>query len=374
MSADRRLRVLWLIKGLGAGGAERLLVSMAGARDRDRFEYRAAYLLPWKHALVPELEALEVPVGCFDVRDERDLRWAGALRRQLLDEHIDVVHAHSPYVAGIARLVRLSLLRTDRPGFVSTEHNAWPTFALPTRVLNGLTFPAGDAAIAVSRHVRDSVWSPLRSRVRPIVHGVPLEAVRAERSRRDEARDELGVGPDEVLLGTVANYNAKKDYPTLLEATRLLISRGLPVRVCAVGQGPLEGNVRRLRDRLGLTDRVVITGYREDALRLMAGYDLFVLASRYEGLPVAVMEALALGLPVVATAVGGVPEAVRDGVEGQLVAAGRPDQLAAAIEPLARDPALRSRMSTAAAQRGQWFDIASTVREVETIYRAVASR
>jgi glycosyltransferase involved in cell wall biosynthesis len=367
-----RIRVLWLIKGLGPGGAERLLTACAAVRDRDVFDYRAAYLLPWKDQLVPDLEALEVGVACLSMRDERDLRWAVRLRSMLLDRPVDVVHAHSPYVAGVARLVAHSLPRATRPRLVSTEHNAWSTFGFATRGLNAATSPLDDAVIAVSGDVFDSIRGPARRRAEVVVHGVLLEAVRANCARRDQTREELGIGPDDVLVATVANYVPKKDYPNLLEAARRLVARDPSIRLCAVGQGPLERDVHELRHRLGLDEQVILPGYREDAVGLLAGADIFVLSSRFEGLPVALMEALALGLPVVATAVGGVPEAVEHGVEGLLVPAGRPDLLADSIAELAADRPRRKEMSDAARARGDGFDIERAVRRIERIYCEVA--
>lgn len=373
MTSDR-INVLWLIKGLGPGGAERLLTSAAAVRDRDAFSYQAAYLLPWKNALVPELEHAGVPVHCLEVDDERDLRWAGRLRRLLVTGQFDVLHVHSPYAAGVARLVARSLPANGRPALVSTEHNGWSTFATPTRVMNAATLPLGDAVITVSSHVRQSMWTPLRRRAETIVHGVSIADIRASLPERDSTRAELGVSADEVLVGTVANYTTQKDWPNLLRAARVLADSGAPVRFCAVGQGPLESEVQSLHRALALTDSVFLPGFRPDAVRLMAACDLFVLASRFEGLPVALMEALALGLPVVATAVGGVPEAVTDGVEAILVPPEQPDRLAAAIAELAADPARRAVMAKAARERADAFDIARAVRRIEAIYREVAPR
>ena len=366
-----RIRVLWLIKGLGPGGAERLLTACAAARDRESFAYRAAYLLPWKDRLVPELEQLGIEVECLVVRDERDLRWAGRLRSRLRDHPVDVVHAHSPYAAGVGRLVVRSLPRARRPRLVTTEHNSWSTFGRATRALNAATSPLDDAVIAVSADVRDSIRGPARRKTEVVVHGVVLEQVRARGAHREQAREELGIGPDEVLVATVANYVPKKDYPNLLEAARRVTERDPSVRFCAVGQGPLEQEVHELRDRLGLDERMVLTGYREDAVGVLAGADIFVLSSRFEGLPVALMEALTLGLPVVATAVGGVPEAVDHGVEGLLVPPGRPDRLADAIAELAGDPSRRKEMSDAARARSEDFDIERAVRRIEEIYREI---
>lgn len=371
---SRRLRVLWLIKGLGPGGAERLLVTAAGARDSAAFDYRVAYLLPWKNHLVPELESVGVPARCLEVRNERDVRWAIALRRLLVEEGIDVLHVHSPYPAGIARVVVRTIPSDRRPRVVSTEHNGWPTFTPTTRFLNGITLAMGDASIAVSEQVRDSVWSRLRRRVETIRHGVPLACIQSQRRERDAARDELGIDPDAVLVGTVANYNMKKDYPTLLHAFRHVASRFPSARFCAIGQGPLENEILALRRQLDLEGVMELPGYRVDAVRLMAAFDVFVLASRVEGLPVVLMEALALGLPVVATAVGGVPEAVRAGVEGVLVPPGRPGQMGAAIGELVTDPDRRAALGRAATRRGEEFDIASAVERIESIYRQVAGR
>jgi L-malate glycosyltransferase len=372
--SNERIRVLWLIKGLGPGGAERLLVGAAAVRDRDTFDYHAAYLLPWKNALVPELEHVGVPVQCLDVRNERDLRWAGRLRQLLITGQFDILHVQSPYAAGVARLVAHSLPSRVRPALVATEHNGWSTFTAPTRVMNGATLPLSDAVITVSSHVERSLWKPLRGRAETIVHGVSIADVRATLAEREATRAELSVASDEVLVGTVANYTEQKDWPNLLRAARLLADTTPRVKFCAVGQGPLETEVQALHRELSLGDSVFLPGYRPDAVRLMAACDMFALASRFEGLPVALMEALALGLPVVATAVGGVPEAVTDGVEAVLVPPERPDRFATAIADLAADPTRRAAMANAARERGAAFDITRAVRRIEEIYRELAAR
>jgi glycosyltransferase involved in cell wall biosynthesis len=244
----------------------------------------------------------------------------------------------------------------------------------PTRWLNAATSRLDDATIAVSGEVRDSLRGPAARRAVVLTHGIPLDEVRRVRSERDAVRHELGVGEDEVLVGTVANYVEKKDYPNLLEAARLVADRCANARFCAVGQGPLAEDVQALREKLELSDVVLLPGYRPDAVRVMAASDVFVLASRFEGLPVALMEALGLGLPVVATAVGGVPEAIEDGVQGRLVPPGRPDLLADALEELVADPDRRAAMAAAAVARADDFDAARAVRRIEDVYREVVHR
>jgi glycosyltransferase involved in cell wall biosynthesis len=273
--------------------------------------------------------------------------------------------------ASLARvLVRAGFRST---AFVYTEHNRWPSHHPATRALNQATFALDDAVIAVSADVAESIAPKARARAEVITHGIDLARVRSHRVDRDAVRAELGVGPDEVLAVTVANLRENKRYPDLLEAARRVVDAGAPVRFAAAGQGPLEAEIGALHDRLGLGDRFRLLGYRADALRLIAGADLFVLSSGHEGLPVAVMEAFALGVPVVATSVGGLAEAVTDGVDGLLVEPGDPAALAAAIVR-ATDPDLRARLATGAATAGERYSAAAPVARIEAIYGEVHAR
>ena len=372
--ASRPLRVLWLIKGLGFGGAERLLVSLAQARDPDRVDCRVMYLLPWKAAFVPQLEASGVPVECLRAAREWNLGWAWRLRRRLLADRPDVVHLHSPYVAGVTRLLVRTLPKRLRPILVTTEHIPVRGLKPPTRLLNFLTFSLDAAHFAVSDAVRDSLPSWRQRQVETLVHGVVLEQVRGERASRESVRAELGIAPEEIVVGTIANYLAQKAYPVLLTAQRQVADAALPVRFVVVGQGPLEQQVKALHAELGLEGTVLLLGRRPDAVRVLSACDMFALASHYEGYPVAVMEALAIGLPIVATRVGGIPDAVEHGREGLLVQPGRADLLAEAVLTLARDPERRAAMAAAAYAKGARFDIAHAMARIEQVYRELTGR
>ena len=364
------MRVLLLTKGLGPGGAERLLVEQAGARAPG-VEYDAAYLLPWKRHLVAELEGLGVPTHCLGVRTEADPRWLLRLARLLRAQRFDVVHVHSPVSASLARVLVRGGFRST--AVVDTEHNRWQSHHPATRALNRATFALNDAVIAVSADVADSMPPRDRARAEVITHGIDLAGVRAHRAERGAVRAELGAGPDDVLAVTVANLRENKRYPDLLAAARLVVDADAPVRFAAAGQGPLEAEIRAEHERLALGDRFALLGYRSDAQRVVAGADVFVLASSHEGLPVAVMEAFALGVPVVATAVGGVAEAVTDGVDGLLVPPRDPAALAAAIVRAA-DPDLRAHLAAGAAAAGERYSAAAPVRRIEAIYAQVTAR
>ena len=370
-AGSRPLRVLWLIKGLGPGGAERLLVEHATTGNRARCSYEAAYLLDWKQHLVPQLEAARVPTHCLGVRTERDPRWVYRLDRLLRRNRYDVVHAHSPLVAAVGRVVARALPKSRRPAFVYTEHNRWPSYKTLTRVANEATYGMNDHVFAVSADVRDSVKPKWRESVEVIVHGIDVPWVRSHLVQRELVRNELGVRPGEVLALTVANLRAAKNYPGLLDAARRVVDSGAPVRFVAAGQGPLEAEIRELHAQSGLGDRFTLLGYRDDATRLIAGADVFVLASDHEGLPVTVMEALTLGVPVVAPAVGGLREVVSP-ENGILVAPGDPQALADAIVRVT-DPTVRAELAEGAARTGLRFSSKDAVDRIDAVYTEVAA-
>jgi len=367
------IRVLWLTKGLGPGGAERLLVSFARLADRERFDLRAAYLLPWKQHLVPALAELGVPAVCLDGRREFDVRWVARLCRLVRTARVDVVHAHSPMVAALARPALRTLPARDRPALVGTEHNVWSSHHRLTRWANRLTLPLEAATLAVSDEVRASMPPHLGRRAEVLVQGVDVDAIAGRRGERAAARAELGVPDDELLVATVANLRANKDYPTMLAAARRLAGAGEPVHFVSVGQGPLAQDLEEERDRLGLGGRFRFLGYREDPVRVLVAADVFCLSSRFEGLPIALLEAMAAGLPAVATRVGGIPAVITDGREGRLVPPGDAVALAAAVGELT-DPALRARLAAAASERVRDFGIDGAVERQQELYERLAHR
>jgi len=360
-----RTDVLWLVKGLGLGGAEQLLATHAALGDHDRFRYRVAYVVPGKDALAPSLEASGVEVVRLGARSGS---WVVDLARMVRTGGADVIHAHSPLVAAVARPVVRSQPRRSRPRLVYTEHNRWPMYRRPTRFANWATYALDDAKLAVSADVHASLPERTRSRVEVLIHGIDTTEVGRHISEREGARRELGIRDDEVLIGTVANLRPEKGYPYLLKAARQVLGARADVRFVAIGVGPRMEAAQALHAELELGDRFRFLGLREDAQRLMAAFDVFCLSSLHEGLPVALMEAMSLGRPTVATAAGGVPEAVRDGVEGLLVEPARADLLAQALLRLVEAPDLRSAMGVASAERASIFDATRAIRRIEELY------
>lgn len=358
-------RVLLVIKGLGPGGAERLLISVARATRQKALAYEAAYVLPWKDHLVGELAGAGVPSHLVGGRRGlTDPRWVWRLRR--LVRRFEVVYVHSPVLAAVLR----PIIRTmrNRPALVVIDHNSWRSWGRVTRFVNRATVALDDVHLAVSDPVRDSMPPRARARARVVVHGVPVDALSTRRGEREARRATLGLGEHDVAITTVANLRWTKDYPTLLRAAAVVVEQHPNARFFAAGQGPLAEQTATAVTDLGLGDRFRLLGYVDDTPALLAASDVFVLASRVEGLPIALIEAMAMGLPAVATAVGGTPTAMTDGVEGHLVPARDPDAMARAIGALVADPAARATMGAAALTRAREFDIANAATELAGIF------
>jgi glycosyltransferase involved in cell wall biosynthesis len=359
-------RVLWLIKGLGRGGAEQLLVSSALHRDRTRFDYHVAYVLPWKDALVPELADAGVDATCL--RGGRGLGWVPRLRRLVSDGGFDVVHAHSPAAAAVAR----AALRGG-PAFITTEHNVWERYHRVTYWANALTFSRNDYAIAVSDEVLRSIRypKPLRWMSMPpletLYQGIDLEET-LRRAKLDGVREEFGIPAEAPVVGTIANFKPAKGHQYLIQAASTVLREFPETRFVLIGQGPLESEVRRAVDDAGIADRVVFTGFREDAIRIATCFDLYAASSIYEGLSIALLEVMGLGCPAVTTMAGGFPEVLHDQKDGVLVPTGDAPALAGAIGDLLRDGDRRKAIGLAARRRAADFDIRTTMRKTEEIY------
>ncbi|WP_461010557.1 glycosyltransferase [Streptomyces capparidis] len=354
-----RVRVLWLTDGLAADGPGRLLVTGARHADRSRYEIEVAHLGRGGEALLPELDKAGVPVHRLT-----GALWPLRLRALLERRRYALVHTHAPVPAAAARL----LVRGRRSGtvLVHTRNRLWHRHRLPARLADAVTLRRGGTVLAVSRTVAASV-RPGRDRIRVVPHWPASPAGPAD-DARILARRALRLPGDAVVIGAVGALTPRKDHRTLLDAYALMRRNHSGTVLVLVGSGPLEAGLRRHAASLGLRDAVVFAGERADAPSLLPALDVFALSSREEGLPVALLEAMAWGLPSAATRVDGVAEVLTDGAQGLLVRPGDAEALAVALGRLASTPALRARVSASARERARHFDPAGAQRAVEAVY------
>lgn len=361
-------RVRHLVKGLGPGGAERLIVAQAGA-DIDGWRHDVVYLLAHKNHLVTELTDAGVAVDRLGGSKGVSLRWIWQFRRTLIDDPVDVVHVHSPALAVACRVLVRTLRR--RPVVLTTEHNRWPRHRRLTRMANRLTIRLNDATIAVSNDVRSTIRGTPLERVTTIVHGVDLDAVRSS-ADREGVRAELGLANNDIVVVTIANFRREKSLDVLIDAAAEAVAAAPSLRYLLIGQGPLADEIDARVAAAGLGERFQVLGYREDATRILSAADVFTLSSRHEGLPVAMMEALALGIPVAATAAGGIPDGLGDA--GILSPIGSSSDLAALHVHLATDEESRHRLAALAQDRGALFGAKRASEEIASVYATALTR
>ena len=361
--AQRRPRILILIKGLGRGGAERLIAEGARFWDRDSFDYRVAYHLPWKDHLARDIEALGFPVECLGGRRGVGPGTVGRTRKAA--RMADLVHAHLPSTGVLARVV------SNTP-VVYTEHNVADSYRLPIRLMNRLTYSRNRATIAVSEAVGESVARFPGSPVQVIPNGVAVQPTVVFASA---ARLELGLEATDPLVVHVGNIRPHKGHSNLIAAVTELQTRFPQVTVVSIGGEKHPGDLDRVRaqaSQSGVEGSLRFLGSREDALSFLAAADVVVNPSDFEGLPVVLLEALALERPVVATDVGGVGTIIEDNQTGLLIPPKDPSALASAVGRLLDAPDLRHKLAAAGRRLVERdFSLEAMVRRTEDVYRRV---
>lgn len=368
---SRKLRIFHLIKSLGRGGAEVLLAEGLKHADRDRFTYGYGYFLPWKDAVVPELEAQHAEVVCFKARSNPTIlcsTWKVA--RFLKAWKADLVHCHLP-VAGVAGRLAGTLAAVP---VVYTEHNEMNRYHPLTRWANLATWGLQERVIAVSSEVQEAArrYAGDRTPIQVVLNGVDTEAFRPGAADGHALRAEWNVPEEAPLIGTVAVFREQKQLHHWLEAAVRLYAAHPETQFLMVGEGPLRAQLEARRGALGLQGVVQFAGFQEHVKPFLEAMDVYMMSSGWEGLPIALLEAMAMGLPVVSTAVGGIPGVVEPTESGFLVEAGDVGALAEAAGTLVTDTSLRWSMGRAARRAvQQHFSMERMTRELEAIYLEV---
>jgi glycosyltransferase involved in cell wall biosynthesis/protein-tyrosine-phosphatase len=325
MAAEpRRLRVCHIMSADLWAGAEVQLATVASYLA-ERPDVDLFVVLFNDGALARELRALAIDVTVVDEQRTSAAGIVAFLAGFLRARGIDIVHTHR-HKDNLLGTAAAKLARV--PHVVRTVHGlgepmrGWDRvkYQLLDRVDRIALSYFSDAIIAVSRHTAETLRASgyRRSIVRHIHNGVNLQKVRPSHGRA-QLRRALGVGPDALLIGTAGRLSPVKAQDDLIRAAKLLDAQVPGVRVLMAGDGPLRGQLEALAAQLGISRQVLFAGARDDIYDLIAAMDIFVLPSLSEGVPMALLEAMALGTPVVATAVGGVPEMVTNRATGLLV-------------------------------------------------------
>jgi len=376
-SGSRPARVLYLNSAADVGGGEKWMLALADGLDRAR--YASEFVVSADGRFAREVRRRGLPVTVIPLRHLVAPGALWALARHFRRARPDLVHTAGARASFYGRVAaRLAGVRA----VVSSVHMSITDYEVsrPRRALY-LALDRASAPIAgriiatsdaVARELVRSGQAPASKVVTIPNRPDPRDLVPVR--ARDVVREDLGAGAGDALIGVIARLTPQKGTADFLDAVARLGAMGARPswRVAIVGDGPERGDLEARARRLGIAGRCVFTGTRTDLGDLLAALDLLVVPSWSEGLPYLVLEAMLAGTPLVATAVGGIPEVVTDGVHGVLVPPRAPEKLAAAIAAGLDDRAgTRARADAARRHAVQSLSLDAMLRAVDAVYDAV---
>lgn len=340
------MRIFFLSTSMGMGGADQQILILAQTMRARGHDVRIVALAP----LGPmglEAQREGIPTESLEMGRNlgvvpRVIRLAATIRAW----RPDVLHSHMVHANLLARLLRLV---APVPALVSTIHSIndggrlrMTAYRLTNRLVDRFTIIS---RLAADRYI--GIGAVPADRLEVVPNAVDTTRFRRLPSARPALRSELGLG-DEFVWVAVGRFEEAKDYPTMIAAFGRLAARRPGSRLLLVGKGSLQDEVERQMQQGGLEHRIRFLGVRRDVPEILSAADGYILSSAWEGMPVVLLEAAAVGLPVVATRVGGVSEVVEHGVTGLLVPPGDPEALAEAMDSVETlSPEERARMGAA---------------------------
>ncbi|ADA66512.1 glycosyl transferase group 1 [Thermotoga petrophila RKU-10] len=367
------IKVLHIIPSLAVGGAEKLVSDMVEFADRSRFDVAVMRITGTDSFLVEKLTSKGYQVYTIVLDYEaiapskvirRLLRAIKNMRRtyNLLREiRPDIIHSH----LSALRIALIPALLCRIPVKVHTIHTVAEKDAKGiTRFFNRIAFKFfGFVPVSISQEVAESVKKLYGRKIStPVIYnGIDVQKFSIDQPKR--------VDRDKTILINVARLSREKNHALLVRAFSKAVQSCPNLELWLVGDGELRRDIEELVKQLGLEEKVKFFGVRSDVPELLSQADIFVLSSDYEGSGLVVAEAMAAGLPVIATAIGGIPEILEGGRAGILVPPKDVDALAKAIVELARDEKKRAELSDYGRKLvAERFDIRRTVREYEKLY------
>jgi len=378
------LRVLHVITRLTLGGSSENTVSGIGALERAGYACALAVGFAESETTVLEdarrrgCRLVDVPALRREVSPIGDLRALAELLALIRHEQPDIVHTHTSKAGFIgrlaARITRVSAVIHQPHGHVFYGYWGPARTALFTS-LERLAARWTDLTITLTdRGIEEHLARGIGSRARYVTvpSGVPTDALRARAPRRDAARTHHGVPADAFVVAALGRFVPIKGFDLLVAAWPRVVEALPRARLLLIGEGPERAALEAQARDLGVAERLRVTGATTDIAGWLAAADVLAAPSRNEGMGRALVEAMALGLPVIGAAVGGIPNVVDDGRSGRLVPREDPAALAAAVIELGRDPDLRGKLGEAGVARAESFSTTVADRALVAAYDTLA--
>lgn len=337
------MRIVHVLENLNIGGAEKVMLDLV-ARQRDAGHECRVICLFEKGEMAPRLSALGIPVMGCGKRDGIDWQVLWKMRREFASFRPSVIHSHNVMAHYYAVFASLGLPAVR----VNTRHGMGDFLKTGKQALiYRLSLPFTHRVCCVCDAAREQF---LNNRILPerrtvtLYNGIP--SGNFGKPSGGQLRSVLGLSPESRILGTVGRLNPAKDHATLVNAFARLAAQDSRLHLVIIGEGEQRAVLERMIEQSGFADRIHLAGARHDVAELLPDLAVFALSSVTEGFSIAVLEAGAAGLPVVATDVGGNKEILGDG-RGLLVSPGQPDGLARALRKVLDDPGEAARMAGA---------------------------
>lgn len=370
--ATRRLNVLQVCDHLGwegsrMHGVKRLFAWMIPRFDPARYNVWLVSLRK-KDLSEETLESYGIDITYLH-KSRFDPATLTALLKVMDRQKTDILHLHG---YGATTFGRLAGMMRGVPTILHEHANLTDTPWFQ-KIADRALAPATDIAIAVSKSTADFVINARQmpaERVRTVYLGVPLDEFSRERTPGEiaRARQALGVAPGEMAIGTVTRLHDSKGNSYLVDAAALVVKERPNAKFFLVGEGPLLGDLQAQARALGLGDRFVFHGFARDVAAVVSAFDVSVFPSLWEGTPLTVFEALAMGKPILATDADGLLDVLTDDRDAVIVPKRDAAALAGGIVRLIDDPPLRARLGAEARRTSQQYDIAAFVRKMEQLY------
>jgi L-malate glycosyltransferase len=370
---SKKIKILHIIKSLGRGGAEMLLPETLKLHDKNRFEFHFIYFLPWKNQMVESIRSNGGEVFCIAANNNfRLMLKINDVVRYVRDNKIQLIHAHLPWAGILARSVRK---HTGVP-LIYTEHNKQERYHFATRWMNLATMNDNTKIIAVSGDVAESIHKH-KPKVRPsittILNGVNTDHFKREYFEGSIVRRQLGIPADAPIIGTIAVFRFQKRLDLWMELANDILTSNREAHFIIVGDGPLKDTLLRKRQSLRLEDRIHMPGLQTEVRPYLASFNIYMMSSIFEGLPVALLEAMSMRCPIISTDAGGIKEVIRPGVDGFLCGVDEPQKLVGYACDLVNHRSIMIQYADRARARVvDSFSMGKMVCELEALYTKTA--
>lgn len=350
-------------------GGEQQAAYLATALQR--LQVNNLVLCPSRSVLAHRLNGTEVEIAPYFSRGFMGLSLARRIAAATRMHPFDVVHTHDSH-AHSAAVLAAALFAMEVPVVVSRRVD----FPVSDSVFSRWKYNHSSVRkiICVSAAIREMTEPAIRDTSKLCVVHSGIDTSRYSNEVRPAAiRAELGLSSETRLIGNLSALADHKDYPTFLRTAQQVLKEMPDVRFVIAGAGPDEGVIRQQLQTMGLQDRVYLIGFRTDVPEVMKSLDLFLITSKTEGLGTIVLEAFAAGVPVVATAAGGIPELVEHEVTGLLAPVGDDVKLSKEVVRLLSDNSLRTTCSTSAVRKAEEFSFQMTAMKTLEVYRQIVN-